>query len=245
MKAKKKRSEWSVARIRAAALIVVAVLAGYFAVRLAIAPGLEQRRTQENQTALLDSIRQGEGVIAVDERVAAAVDYYDGGNEAPAEEAALFAPLMEATAPMAGGIVGEPIDTGIVNGIGILTIDSIDLELPVAEGVSDAQLKITVGHVPGTAVVGEIGNAVIAGHRNYTFGEHFNRLGDIEIGDLIQYRSIDGKSMVFVVEEILETTPGDQSAFSQPEDSSQLTLYTCTPIRTATHRLIIRASRII
>jgi sortase A len=102
-----------------------------------------------------------------------------------------------------------------------------------------------VGHVPQTAAVGDTGNAVIAGHRSYTHGEHFNRLGEAEIGDIIQYAGISGERMVFVVDEILEIIPGDQAAFDQPEDKSQITLYTCTPIRTATHRLLVRATRIL
>jgi sortase A len=179
------------------------------------------------------------------------VDFYDGGPAAPAEEAALFAPLLElpAAPDNANGEVdadfGDPIDPGIVNGIGILTYERLDMELPVGEGVSNAQLKISVGHVPQTAAVGDTGNAVIAGHRSYTDGEHFNRLGEAEIGDVIQYASISGERMVFVVDEILEIVPGDQAAFDQPTDKSQITLYTCTPIRTASHRLLVRATRVL
>ena len=241
---------WNIARIRAAALVVVAVLAAYFAVRLAVLPRLEQQKIQEQQTALLESIRKGDGVLALDDSLTdGAVDFYDGGDQAPAEEAALFAPLLETSAVSAAVEDGEEastsVDTGVVGGTGILTIDSIGLELPVIEGVSGAQLKISVGHVPQTAAIGDTGNAVIAGHRSYTYGEHFNRLGEVVVGDEIRYLSIGGEEMVFVVDEILEVLPGDQAAFAQPEDKAQLTLYTCTPIRTATHRLLVRATRTI
>ncbi|MDL2218421.1 class D sortase, partial [Christensenellaceae bacterium OttesenSCG-928-M15] len=209
-----------------------------------ILPRMEQEQTQERQTALIESIRQGDGTIAVDVSDSdGEVDYYDDGAQAPVEEAALFAPLMEV--PTASDTPeATTVDTGVVGGIGILTISSIDLELPVIEGVSSAQLKISVGHVPQTATIGDTGNAVIAGHRSYTYGEHFNRLGEVAVGDEIRYLSITGEEMTFVVDEILEIVPGDQSAFAQPEDKSQITLYTCTPIRTATHRLLVRASRV-
>lgn len=248
----KRKKHIKTAHLRAAALVVIAVIAGYLAVRFALAPGQEVQQLQERQTALLDSIRDGDGTITLPDRIAAMdVDFYDDGRSAPPEEAVFFMPA--ASTPEPDSIVegettepvSEPVDPGIVNGIGILTYDRLDMKLPVAEGVSAVQLKIAVGHVPQTAAVGASGNAVIAGHRSYTFGEHFNRLGEAELGDIIQYQSINGESMVFVVDEILEVVPGDQTAFDQPEDKAQLTLYTCTPIRTATHRLLIRATRVI
>jgi len=131
-----------------------------------------------------------------------------------------------------------------IQGIGILTIERINLTLPIAEGVEYATLCIAPGRVTQTAQIGEIGNAVIAGHRNYAFGSMFNRLGELEIGDIVQYQARNGEMMEFVVFEIAVIEPHDQIAFLQPVNDSIITLYTCTPIRTATHRLIIRAQRI-
>lgn len=125
-----------------------------------------------------------------------------------------------------------------------MTIEKIDVQLPISECISEAQLKVSPGHVPQTPPIGDTGNAVVAGHRSYEYGQHFNRLGELETGDLIQYQSKDGEQMTFAVFDILEITPGDQTAFEQPEDAQILTLYTCTPIRAATHRLLIRAERI-
>jgi len=135
----------------------------------------------------------------------------------------------------------ETIPVPVGTSLGIVTIDKIDLKLPVVEGTETEQLKIAVGHVSETPIVGEIGNAVIAGHRNYTYGSMFNRLGEVEIGDIIDYAPIDGEPMQFRVFEIAEIEPNDQIAFVQPDDESIITLYTCTPIREATHRLLIRA----
>jgi len=129
-------------------------------------------------------------------------------------------------------------------GIGILTIESIDLRLPIAEGVEYATLRIAPGRVPQTAQVGNIGNAVIAGHRNYTFGSMFNRLGEIEVGDIVQYQARNGEMMEFEVFEIAVIEPHDQIAFIQPVNEAIITLYTCTPTRVASHRLIIRAQRV-
>lgn len=128
--------------------------------------------------------------------------------------------------------------------LGIVTIDKINLKLPVVEGVGKEQLKIAVGHIQETPPIGKIGNAVIAGHRNYTYGSMFNRLDEMEIGDIIDYAPIDGQPIQFRVFEIIEIEPGDQIAFVQPNDESIITLYTCTPVREATHRLLVRAVKI-
>jgi len=134
----------------------------------------------------------------------------------------------------------EPVPIGTE--LGILSIEKLNMKLPVVEGITEDILKIAVGHVPQTAAIGDTGNAVIPGHRMYDYGSFFNRLGEVVLGDIIVFTSTDGTVMSFEVDEILEIEPGDQIAFVQPEDKAQITLYTCTPIREATHRLLVRAS---
>ena len=162
---------------------------------------------------------------------------YDTVYESEAAAIASFDPVF------ADPIPDNAFPNAIV-GIGILTIDSINLRLPIADDIEYATLRIAPGRVPQTVQIGDIGNAVIAGHRNYAFGSMFNRLGEIEIGDIMQYQAQNGELMEFEVFEIAVIEPENQIAFLQPTSESIITLYTCTPIRTATHRLIIRAERI-
>ena len=127
----------------------------------------------------------------------------------------------------------------------ILSIPKINARLPVTAGVSEEQLKISEGWVMQTALIGSGGNAVIAGHRSYTYGKHFNRLGELEAGDEIFYTAADGTEMCFAVSEILTVLPDDPAVFDAPtEGASQLTLYTCTPVRIGSDRLIVRAERV-
>lgn len=128
--------------------------------------------------------------------------------------------------------------------LGILTIERLDMKLPVVEGATEELLKNAVGHVPETAAIGDIGNAVTAGHRSYTYGMFFNRLGEVENGDIIGFTSADGESCLFEVFEIIVIEPDDQIAFIQTTDRSVITLYTCTPIYEATHRLLVRAEKL-
>lgn len=123
--------------------------------------------------------------------------------------------------------------------IGILIIPKIDLKVTIGEGTDMTTLKYAVGHFKGTAMPGEKGNFVLAGHRSYTFGQYFNRLGELKIGDEITIETINGsyKYKIFGIKVVLPQQVGVLNA----TDTPTMTLVTCTPIRVATHRLIINA----
>ena len=220
-----------------AAVMFICIVAGVW---FALSPTLEKNRMMEQQNALLDSIEQGGGEIVLDAALAAAdVDFYnDSGEETPEPSAAAAPSSTEPEAAPAE--TAAPVDT-VITGIGVLSIEKIGAKLPVTDGVTAAQLKVAVGHVRGTPEIGGEGNSVIAGHRSYTYGQFFNRLGEMAVGDVIRYQPKDGEAMEFTVYEILEVEPDDPAALEQPEGKNTITLLTCTPIRTATHRLLVRA----
>lgn len=224
-------------------LVFIMLAAAVFAVWLAVSPALEKRRMLDHQVELLASIEQGDGVIVLDKIFTETMlDFY---GEAVLEADVLSDNTHTAAPDLSDTLTGESVQIEtIITGIGVLTIDRIGVRLPVTEGASAANLKVTVGHVPQTPEIGATGNAVIAGHRSYTYGQYFNRLGELSIGDIIQYQPKDSDVFKFEVYEILEVLPGDPAAFWQPENDSVLTLLTCTPVRTASHRLLVRARQI-
>ena len=87
-----------------------------------------------------------------------------------------------------------------------------------------------------------MGNCVIAGHRNYTFGTYFNRLNEVQVGDMI-YFDTRTETYAYQVSEIQVVEPDDLEILDD-RDSEQLTLYTCTPLYIATHRLVVIADRV-
>ena len=219
---------------RAAVLVIAMVAALTVGAWLIISTMITKQKMLDRQNELIESITSGDGVIVLDGQFTIGeVDFYNGSADAEAEEAVFLAPA-ESPATV------DTLDIE-VTGTGILYIDSIDSVLPVTDGVTSAQLKVAVGHVPQTATIGSEGNAVIAGHRSYTYGDYFNRLGEVTEGDLIRYEDMSGVAFTYKVYETLDIVLGDPVAFEQPEGEHILTLYTCTPIRTATHRLLVRA----
>ena len=122
--------------------------------------------------------------------------------------------------------------------IGRLVIPSIGVHETVIEGTDLQQLTFGPGHVRGTAIPGEAGNAVIAGHRT-TWGRPFARLNELRPGDTITFTDSAGRS-VYVVASSAVINPDDRSVL-QPTNANVLTLLTCTPPHFATHRLEVRA----
>jgi len=125
-----------------------------------------------------------------------------------------------------------------INVIGIMEIPKIDLKVVVAEGTDKQTLKKAVGHFENTAMPGKIGNFAVAGHRSYTYNEFFNRLDEMEIGDEIRVKTIEGE-FVYEVTDIFVVEPHEVWVLD-PTPEATITLITCTPIRVATHRLIVK-----
>ena len=124
--------------------------------------------------------------------------------------------------------------------MGLLIIPKISLEEAIREGSTNNVLSSSLGHMEGTALPGAEGNCCIAGHRNYTFGKYFNRLNEVEIGDLIEIETYDA-DYTYEVYDIFVVEPTELSVLNKLEGNN-LTLITCTPLFIGSHRLIIRAA---
>lgn len=125
--------------------------------------------------------------------------------------------------------------------IGKIKIEKIDVDLILLEGSNNHELGLGAGHLPDTAQPGRYGNCAIAGHRNYTFGSMFNRLDEVEVGDEVEVEFM-GESYTYIAEEIKIVEPSDVSVLEQDKTKRLLTLITCHPVYTGTHRLIITAT---
>lgn len=75
--------------------------------------------------------------------------------------------------------------TGIM---GYVTIDKIDVELPIYHGTSEGVLQIGVGHLGGSSLpVGGVGtHTVLSAHRGLPSAELFSDLDKLEVGDTFQ-----------------------------------------------------------
>ena len=141
-----------------------------------------------------------------------------------------------------------------------LIIDKIGLDAPVVlaesieisvEGKAAIQFLVpeefAVGWHENSAPLGVIGNTVLSGHHN-AFGEVFKGLVDLEVGDAIKITSGEKEfSYIIVNKMILPEKDQPLSIRLQngrwilPSKDERITLVTCWPARTNTHRLILVA----
>lgn len=133
------------------------------------------------------------------------------------------------------GLQAMQIPSGI---LGIMEIEKIDLVVTLAEGTDNKSITLSVGHFPGTAMPGQIGNFAVVGHRSYRYGAYFNRLDELENGDIVRIKTAEG-IFSYCVDSKMIVEPTDTWVL-EPSEGATMTLVTCTPIRTATHRLIIK-----
>ena len=121
--------------------------------------------------------------------------------------------------------------------IGRLLIPRIDLDEIILEGIEAEDLNAGPGHLPGTALPGERGNAIISAHRD----RHFNHFDALKVGDtVVTESSIGQRSWQIVSQRIVDK---DDPALFRTSDET-LTLTTCWPIQylgSAPSRLIVTA----
>jgi sortase A len=130
--------------------------------------------------------------------------------------------------------------------IGIIRIPRLGAKYgyAIVEGVSTDDLKKGPGHYPGTANPGGIGNFVVSGHRT-TYLAPFNGLGELVVGDAIVIETRD-TWYTYLVTKTQTVLPTDTGVVlpvpGQPRATptqALITLTTCTPKYSASHRLIV------
>jgi sortase A len=122
--------------------------------------------------------------------------------------------------------------------LGRILIPKADVDWIVVEGVTPEDLRKGPGHIRGSAMPGQVGNTVIAGHRT-TNGAPFYNLDRLERGDAILVESLIGTHTYEIVETRV-VQPTDTWVATQWE-GSWLTLTTCTPRFSSSSRLIVFA----
>ncbi|MET8034603.1 class E sortase [Streptomyces sp. NPDC005345] len=134
----------------------------------------------------------------------------------------------------------------------VLDIPRLSLRVPVAEGVSKADVlnKGYVGHYKGTQQPGQAGNFALAGHRN-THGEPFRYLPRLRRGDTITVETMSAVYTYVVDRTLPQTSPSDggvirpvprsivRPSYGYSEPGYYITLTTCTPDYTSRFRMAV------
>jgi sortase A len=132
------------------------------------------------------------------------------------------------------------LDQPLANGalVGRIELPRVGVAAIVREGDDVSVLRRAVGHVPGTALPGDSGNAGLAGHRD-TF---FRGLRNVREGDRITVTTPQ-ELLHYEVRSMRIVEPTDVSVLA-PTTRPTLTLVTCYPfnyIGAAPKRFIVQA----
>ena len=244
------RHRWRFSRLNTS--IALAILAGVF---LALYPTAAAWVSQVNQSNVVFDQTRANAAQAEEElqrQLAAARDYNDllrsgarlasGGNvptgvgvEGRAARSATHAALdywkLLSAAP-----------TGTM---ARLRVPSIDLDLPVYHGTSDATLLQGGGHLQGTSLpVGGSGTrAVLTGHRGLASATMFTHLDRVERGDTFSVEVL-GEVLTYRVSTIEVVDPDATEEIRPVPGRDLMTLVTCTPLGINTQRILVTGERV-
>ena len=129
--------------------------------------------------------------------------------------------------------------------MGYVEIPSIQIRLPIYHGCTENELSKSAGHLPSSSlpVGGKSTHAVLAAHSGRADSKMFTDLDQVKEGDLV-YLYVLNKTLTYEVDQTTVTTPDDTDAIQIIDGKDLLTLLTCTPYGTNTHRLLVRGHRI-
>jgi len=117
---------------------------------------------------------------------------------------------------------------------------------PISQGVEKSTVLdvLGIGHYPGTAMPGAIGNFAMAGHRT-TYAKPFNRIEELQVGDPLVVRT-DDTWYVYRVTSTEVVSPSDVTVIAPvPDDpgasptARMITMTTCHPMFSARQRYIV------
>jgi sortase A len=124
--------------------------------------------------------------------------------------------------------------------LGILTIEKLNIQVPIYNGTDEYNLNRGVGRIKGMAKLrDDSGNLGLSGHRD----GFFRGLKDMQVGDEIEVQTPQGVDRYGV--DSITIVPKSDVSVLDPTDERMLTIVTCYPfyfVGNAPKRYIVRAT---
>ena len=123
--------------------------------------------------------------------------------------------------------------------LGTIEIPKIGVSMTMYEGIRLSTLDLGPGHWPGTAMPGELGNVVVAGHR--TSGHQvFRNIDALVEGDAILFTDADGSIHRYRVTSSRIVVPTEVWIVDQTPTPTA-TLFACHPPGSVRERYVVFA----
>ena len=129
--------------------------------------------------------------------------------------------------------------------MGYITIDKINVELPIYHGIDETVLQVAVGHIQGSSLPtgGESTHCAFSAHRGLPSARLFTDLDKLEIGDVFKLTILD-QTLTYQVDQIRIVDPENIEPLYVVDGEDYCTLVTCTPYGVNSHRMLVRGTRI-
>jgi len=139
--------------------------------------------------------------------------------------------------PMPENPPADPYADVPVRQIGTITIPKIGLVHPIFQGIWLTVIDHGPGHWPGSAVPGQRGNTVFAGHR-VTHTHPFENLDQLASGDRVVFTMPNGV-FTYAVTRTVIVKPDDMWVV-YPTSTATMTLFACHPKHSAAERIVVK-----
>ena len=129
--------------------------------------------------------------------------------------------------------------------IGVLSIPSINLQMPIYLGATYGHMAAGAAHLSQTSLpIGGVNtNCVIAGHRGWSGAPYFLNMDKVEVGDTVTVTNL-WETLTYEVCETRVIEPNDIDAVLIQPGRDMLTLITCHPYASGgRYRLVIYCER--
>ncbi|MDL9978060.1 class E sortase [Microbacterium sp. ASV49] len=160
------------------------------------------------------------------------------------------APTTGATDPGTSNPIGmaQPADAQVFAVMHIPRFGS-DYAVRMAGGVTRPKTldPIGIGHYPGTAMPGDIGNMALAAHRT-TFGKPFNLIATLHVGDAIVIETQDGwytyrfRTLEYVKPDAIGVLAPVPQQIGVEANGRYLTMTSCSPMYSKAERIVAYSS---
>ena len=142
-------------------------------------------------------------------------------------------------------VYNSELDVDGYGNMGYITIDKMNVQLPLYHGTNDTVLQRSIGHIEWSSlpVGGEGTHCVLSGHRGLPSARLFTDLDKLVVGDEFILSILD-EVLTYSVDQIRVVEPTDLTELQIVPGKDYCTLVTCTPYGINTHRLLVRGHRV-
>jgi sortase A len=120
--------------------------------------------------------------------------------------------------------------------VGSIEIPALKVDETMYEGIRLTTLDRGPGHWPGTAMPGQVGNVVIAGHR-VSHSKPFRNVDRLVAGDEVVFNTADGRFVYTVVSQ--EIVKPDALYIVDQTPDKTATLFACHPPGSTRERIVV------